>query len=289
MGVWGTGLYSGDFALDLRSAIAALSRLPLTGSRILEILRESEPASGDAQNEEHTTFWLVIADQLHKRGIECPEASAKAIALIESGADNAMHMQLGMKAPDLRKREATLAELRTRLSRGLQPKPRRTLRKPQPFIMDVGDVYIYPTSGYHAINPYFKSKHDDPSWNHDGWSAMVIFARGRSFEYLAWYAALVLDKTYENRPTLQQLMEHSAWNVTRPGTCSAVHFKRMELEKVDCVDIDAHACAPFHPTARACTSATVSDISIANAMKARPVVYSKGPGPTVERLADVLA
>jgi hypothetical protein len=43
MGAWGTGLYSGDFAMDLRGTIAAISRLPFDGDRLAEILCESEP------------------------------------------------------------------------------------------------------------------------------------------------------------------------------------------------------------------------------------------------------
>ena len=36
MGVFGTGLYSGDFAMDLRSAIKAVSRLPFEPGRLVE-------------------------------------------------------------------------------------------------------------------------------------------------------------------------------------------------------------------------------------------------------------
>ena len=43
MGVWATGLYAGDFALDLRSTIAAVAKLPFDGGRLLEILCKSNP------------------------------------------------------------------------------------------------------------------------------------------------------------------------------------------------------------------------------------------------------
>jgi len=44
MGVFGTGLYSGDFALDLRSAVAAALRLPFNPDKLVDILRiQSRP------------------------------------------------------------------------------------------------------------------------------------------------------------------------------------------------------------------------------------------------------
>ena len=35
MGRWGTGLYSGDFAMDLRSTIRAVARLPFSADRLV--------------------------------------------------------------------------------------------------------------------------------------------------------------------------------------------------------------------------------------------------------------
>ncbi len=72
MGVWGVGLYSGDFAADLRSTIAVVARLPFDPNRIVDILCETEPSAAiDASNEQHTTFWLIVADQFVRRGIVC--------------------------------------------------------------------------------------------------------------------------------------------------------------------------------------------------------------------------
>ena len=47
MGTWGTGLCSGDLAMDLRSTIAAVARLPFEGDRLAEILCETEPGVAD--------------------------------------------------------------------------------------------------------------------------------------------------------------------------------------------------------------------------------------------------
>jgi hypothetical protein len=45
MGAWGSGLYSGDFAMDLHGTISAISRLPFDGVRLVEILYETEPSA----------------------------------------------------------------------------------------------------------------------------------------------------------------------------------------------------------------------------------------------------
>jgi hypothetical protein len=138
MGVWGAGLYSGDFALDLRSTIAAVARLPSDGEKICDILRQSEPdAAENAQNEEHTTFWLVLADQFHKRGIECAGATSRALNLIDSGADAAIHRELGMSPPNLRRRTKNLDDLRRRLREEPPGLRRAVLKKPQALILSV--------------------------------------------------------------------------------------------------------------------------------------------------------
>jgi len=88
MGVFGTGLYAGDFAMDLRSAIGAVLRLPFDPERLSEILCETEPgAARDPNDEDHTTFWLVTADQFAKRCIISVRVREQALSIIDSGAD----------------------------------------------------------------------------------------------------------------------------------------------------------------------------------------------------------
>ena len=145
MGAWGTGLYSGDFAMDLRGTIAAISRLPFDGDRLAEILCESEPgAAQDSSNEDHTVFWLVAADQFAKRGIDSPRVREMALTVIDNGSDIAAAQKLGMEPPDIHKRQRTLTELRDRLL-AFAPdsaKRRKVLKNPQQFLFEVGDVLI---------------------------------------------------------------------------------------------------------------------------------------------------
>ena len=64
MGAWGIGLYSSDMAADMRSTIKSVLRLPFDEDRIVNVLSDCErgPAN-DPNDEDHTIFWLVLADQ----------------------------------------------------------------------------------------------------------------------------------------------------------------------------------------------------------------------------------
>jgi hypothetical protein len=149
MGVFGTGLYSGDFAMDLRSAISAVARLPYDTDKLTDILCESEPTVANNPNDEdHNTFWLVIADQFAKRGIVCDRVRDKALAMIDSGADVTMLEKRGMNPSDLKKRQKMLKEVRERIAApAADGRPRPVLKKPQVLLMELGDVLVYPTLG----------------------------------------------------------------------------------------------------------------------------------------------
>jgi hypothetical protein len=116
-GVWGAGLDSGDFAMDLRRTIGAVARLPFDGDRLVEILAQTEPTvANNPEDEDHTTFWLVVADQFAKRAIICDRAREKGLAIIDAGSDLAMHAKLGMSPSDLSQRRKMLQDVRVRLT-----------------------------------------------------------------------------------------------------------------------------------------------------------------------------
>lgn len=274
MGVWGTGLYSGDFAADLRSTIGAVSRLPFDGDQLLDRLCEAEPsAANNAEHEEHTIFWLVVADQFGKRGIRCDRARDRALAIIHDGSDIAMHARLGMGPRDLEKRRKVLEELRVRLAIGATSRSaRQVLKKPQAFLMDIGEVFVYPTSGGHCINAYARSTEQDPHWRgQDGWGALLIVDRGRAFGFLTWYTPLTLMTAAAEKPTLACLRGEMAWILRSAGTCSPVHFRRMELEKIGTLAIDnenLRSVFPIWPGTRQ----AISDISLCNQLNVDPAL-----------------
>jgi hypothetical protein len=277
MGVFGTGLYSGDFAMDLRSAISAVSRLPYDGDRLVEIIRQIEPSAADhPEDEDHTTFWLVLADQFAKRGIAASLPRERALEIIDRGLDLEMLKRLGMSERDLRKRKTVLEELRERLVAPLVEKPRVTLKKPQPYTMEVGDVVIYPTAKGENINPYYSKKAWEKlqasakPWVQDGWGALTIIQYGRAFDFLTWYRPLVMVDSTPERPDIDAMHAAILWRLDSPGTCSESQFAKMKLEKIGSVKISASKVQQLFGELKPGRSAAISDISIANRMSAGP-------------------
>lgn len=275
MGTWGIGLYSGDFAMDLRGAIRALARLPFDGDRLVQILCQGNPAAANNPNdEEHTRFWLVAADQFAKHGIVCDRLRHKAIEIIDSGSYLAMMEKLGMAPRDVNKQRKLLADLRARFDSAAPPsKPRSILKKAQQFIIEVGDVFVYPTAGGRCINSYASSKDKIPGgWVQDGWGAVIIVERGRAFEFLTWYRPLTIAQARTTKPLFARLEEEPLWVLRRPGTCTPVHFRRLELEKIGEVKIDPDKLANSFPSLPPGTREATDDISLTNSLNIGPHV-----------------
>ena len=247
---------------------------------------------------------MVVADQFAKRGIISNGAREKALAIIDSGSDLANLSKLGMKPKDLSKRQRMHADLRARLT--MKPeaaKSRPVLKKPQPFLMEVGEAFVYPTSGGECINSYYASKDKIPGWSQDGWGAAIMVERGRVFDFLVWYRPLVISYARTEKPSLTQLRLEPLWVFKGPGTCSKVHFKRLELEKVGDVEIDTDKLARSFPDRGSGRWAAVNDLSITNALSVGPKVpavlmpapgqplnFSRGrPFRTIASLDEILS
>jgi len=270
MGTWGPGIYSGDFASDLRAAVAAASRLPLEPDRIVQLLCELEPdAAHIRDDEEHTVFWLVVADQLDKRGIRSTVATREAKAIIETGADSQRMSELGMASAILRKRAQILGELFSRL-RNDAPSGRRSsvLREPQPFLFAVGECWSYPTFQMGPINPYFSSpKIKEKYAKLDGWGGMVVTAKGRAFGYLAWYQLATAEIVFAEKPSLENLFGENF--VGRfAGTCPPLHLKKLRLQKVGDVTLNSAKVRELYlpQQLERYDRTAISDISIANSL-----------------------
>jgi hypothetical protein len=215
--------------------------------------------------------------------------------------------KLGMQSAHLRKRQRMLDERRARIvAAATTSKPRRVLQKPQPLLMEVGDMMLYPTCFGENINPYFArgvTKKDGPipwtsvPWRQDGWGAMVILDCGRAFNYLAWHRPATLAEARTEKPTLESLGGIMVWRVELPGTCSPSHFRKMELEKIGVFPVDREKVNDVYPRRFGTElSAAVQDISIANRMKAalsakavpNPGGEQKSYNPTTSGIEQVL-
>ena len=270
MGFWGVGLYSGDFAMDLRAAVAAVARLPLAPDELVAILRGVEAAAADdPEDPDHAAFWLVLADQLARRGVYPEEVRRRALEIIDGGLDLAQLKALGAGPADLRKRQARLDEIRAALTNPVE-RPRKLLAGPQPLVMAPGEVYAFPTSQGNPINPYFKSRALIPNWRQDGWGAFAVIETGQVFGYLAWYRLLTLDGSRPEPPDMAALWREPRWELRRPGTCPRPHKARLELQLIGAVAIDAGALAAKFPSLPSPRSAAIIDKSIANHLHVGP-------------------
>jgi hypothetical protein len=273
MGACGVGLYSGDYAMDLRSTVSAIARLPFEPAELLAILRQSESgAADDPTDSDHTVFWLVVADQFHKRGLECPEARERALAIVAGDEDLAAMARLGMDENSLAKRRATLEALAAAVKAPLLDKPRKVLKAPQPFVLEVGEAVAYPVNERgEPINPDLVGKPWPiaKSWKQAGWGAVVILERGRVFDYLAWYQPLILAQSSAEKPSAADLWAPRPWLRRNVGTLTARHARQMEFATFGRVTIDRdRLLAAFHEFAKP-RSAAVNDISIANSIAVR--------------------
>jgi hypothetical protein len=102
MGAWGIGLYASDFALDLRATVGAVVRLPLDEEKLVAAICAAEETTAEnPADEDHTVFWLVLADQFEKR--LCPPYSAAALTDEVNnklrGAIRAAHAGRGTRSP----------------------------------------------------------------------------------------------------------------------------------------------------------------------------------------------
>jgi hypothetical protein len=298
MGSWGTKLYSSDFALDLRPLIGAVARLPFDPDRLMEIICENEPAAAEsAEDSDHSTFWLTVADQFMKRGIDCRTARERALAIIDDGTDLAMMARLGMSEKDLAKRRKMLSELRDRLAAPAAKKLRTVLKAPQPLLMEAGDVLIYPMSNGHCINPYVPSKDRmQPAWRQDSWGACVIIECGRAFDFLAWYRPIVVERAFAKKPAMADLAGPRIWYRERAGTCSKSHYERMELEPLGTAPLSRDRLAQAFQVRRLDrpTTDAANDISIANRLNGPTLEPNersrrmRAPIPRIEDLAQIL-
>src|SRR5258708_3306030 len=101
--------------------VSAVCRLPFAGDEIVRVLSDLEPAAPVDSDEAHTTFWLVVADQLHRRGIGSP-ADERAVDIIDRDLDLRRREELGMRPGDLAKRRRALQTLRSAISAPLPAK-----------------------------------------------------------------------------------------------------------------------------------------------------------------------
>ena len=279
MGAWGPGLYDNDFALDLKATIKGLLRAPLTED---EVLAELKASCGDGlEGLEAHEYWLVLADQLERRGIPRRDVFERAITVIEAGHDIAMLEQLEADPKAFRNRRRETADLLVRLREPRPAKPRNVLKKPQPFVLEPGQALIWPTDRGNSINPYVA---EEARWklggfNHDGWGFGVVTDAGHQFHVLAFYAVQVMKWRREQRPSLD-LAVHCPRSPHQYGTIRNLHLKRAQVERIGSLPEAAMAPPPEGAYAqREARRVVVWDVGLSSAFGYDAWNHFVVPGP----------
>lgn len=264
MGTWGAGLYDDDYASDLRESLRAVTRLPFDGPELLRLLAQHE---GEPDPDDQIVYWLVVADQFCKKGVECAEARAKALEIIDSGQDLELQTRLGMAPALLKKRAKNLDALAATL-REWPSKKRKTMSKPEPLLLQVGEVFVFPSSGGKSLNPYLRDPY--ASWTQDGWSAGVMAEAERFLGYLAWYRPIVSQQSWAEKPTLDAVLASPDWNLEHAATCSKKHYQKLGIETLGQVQLSPEWREHLGPRFVTGKQAALDDISIANRLEAQP-------------------
>lgn len=264
MGTWGAALYDDDTASDLRDTVALVTRVPGNGERLLSLIRQVH-GEVDPEDEDAAIFWLVVADLFEKKGIACPEATAHALRIIESGQDLAACASRGADERFLKARGKVLLELAGRLRSPRPTKPPKRPGKPPPLVLAEGQIHAFPTMSGSAWHPY-RLDTAGP-FVPDGWGALVVLATGRAFEWLPWVAITSLTVKGDVRPSLVDALDGRL--IHHPQTAGAgrfipkpAHAKGLGLELLGTVDLDPARVAP-HLSARSIEAAIRFDWTIA--------------------------
>jgi hypothetical protein len=139
MGTWGVGIFSDDFAADIRGewrdALAdGVADAEATATLIARFRADA------LDPDEAVVFWCALAAAQSETGRLAPTVRDKAVALIDAGGD----IERWREASDglARQRARVLARLRAKLL-GSQPKPKRVRRPPLLAVrFEVGDVIL---------------------------------------------------------------------------------------------------------------------------------------------------
>ena len=132
----------------------------------------------------------------------------------------------------------------------VRPKPWNVLKNPQAWLLEIGDVILYPTFYGYCINPYFalKSKITHwvdgrvAHWEQNGWSAIALVERGRAFGFLNWYRVVTTPEAVKEGPSIGDLGCERIWRLARPESTG---FAAIDLPLM------AGRCPSFGGTSRA--------------------------------------
>lgn len=139
MGIWGTGLYANDCALDVKESYIEFLQQQLSDEEAIQ--GTLEKFQEYIETEDEPFLWYALADTQWKKGRLTPEIKEKALGWINK--DGGLEHWADTKNEGVGWKK-TLSKLREELMSPMAPK--KKIRKPIEFVLNpwnVGDVQAY--------------------------------------------------------------------------------------------------------------------------------------------------
>ncbi|MTW14288.1 hypothetical protein GM658_27095 [Pseudoduganella eburnea] len=242
MGTWGEGLYDDDEACDVRDTLSLLAKMPAGAEQILALLLKQFGRNEDLRDDGCPGFWIAVADQFARHGIESGRALTMARRAIDSGADIDDLQARGMEAGGLKARQKVHQKVLQRLA---QPKPASSRKVPKNapvMTVQAGEVYAFPTMKGKGMNAWF------PDWEKagfqpDGWGALIILATGRVFDWFPWAAYSPVNVNPHSAPVLEDVLRGKTLFKDGVSYCApkASHLKKMGMTLLGKLQLDDNA------------------------------------------------
>ncbi|MDO9264454.1 MAG: hypothetical protein Q7U02_10850 [Desulfosalsimonadaceae bacterium] len=239
MGAWGEGIYDDDEACDVRNMIRLLSKAPVSGDRILEILLSEFKRNEELKEDGCPTFWIAVADQFEKKGICCKKAFEQAKKAIKTGADIEDLRNRGMEKKALENRLRLTNNLLQRFQTPTQKNQASITRKPIQNCVKAGQIYTFPTmdgSGFNAWAPNWMKDTFQPN----GWGALIIIEVGQVFDWFPYCAYTPLVVCPDRKMSFDEVLKSKTLFSDGVAYClpQHSHMKKMGMELLGCIEID---------------------------------------------------
>jgi hypothetical protein len=241
MGAWGGGLYQSDFGSGLRADISGFLKAPLSDDELLAKIAGMHGSGEDDDHVDAFDYWLVLADQLERRGFHRQDVFDRAIRIIEGGEDVAALERLDAEAGMIVARRKETGLLLERLRNPRPAKPRRALSKPQPLLFEVGEALIWPTDRGNPFSEFLPVDRDE--FEPDGWGFGIITDSGHEYGVFAFYALQVLMWRRPERPSVE-LAAHCRRSDHHYGTVGKRALEHLRVERLGKVPPEALGPAP---------------------------------------------
>lgn len=247
MGAWGGGIYQSDFGRDLKADITGFWRAPLSDD---ELLARIAQAHGSGEEDDHVDafdYWLVLADQLERRGNHRQDVFDRAIRIIEGGEDIAALERLQAKPDMIVGRRKDTGMLLDRLRNPRPAKPRKPMTRPQPLLFEVGEALTWPTDRGDHFSEFLPC--DRSEFQQDGWGLAIVTDAGHDYGVFPYYAMQVLMWRRPERPTVE-LAAHCRRSDHYYGPVSKRELEYLRIERLGKVPPEALGPPPERRTSR---------------------------------------